>query len=258
MIEFALDLYWCGCIGSVAFLYLARFAPWVVPSAIELALEDLSRFGKFKQRFIPHLNVPKAWFTQFYILATVFDSVLLLFMNLENHQFVCLSLHWIHVSRRLLECIMISRFSPRALMHISHYLVGITFYIAAPLSIVLPLNRNISPVYSIFGISLFFSSLYCHHQSISILANLRSPGDTKYAIPRGRWFDLISCPHFLFEILIYAGLWIFLGCQNRLLFQCVVFTTSNQVLTALQTHEWYKTTFPNYPRNRRAILPWIL
>lgn len=31
----------------------------------------------------------------------------------------------------------------------------------------------------------------------------------------------------------------------------------NLVLAAGPTHQWYKATFPSYPANRRALVPWL-
>lgn len=61
-------------------------------------------------------------------------------------------------------------------------------------------------------------------QSHWILARLRrqlscqgkKEGD--YSIPRGGAFELVSCPHYLGEIVIYGGLMIMLGRHNSLTF----------------------------------------
>ncbi|XP_078435897.1 3-oxo-5-alpha-steroid 4-dehydrogenase family protein isoform X2 [Wolffia australiana] len=56
------------------------------------------------------------------------------------------------------------------------------------------------------GIFLFsigiFGNLY-HH---CLLCNLRREGDKQYKIPHGGLFGLVTCPHYLFEILIFVGI----------------------------------------------------
>ena len=37
-----------------------------------------------------------------------------------------------------------------------------------------------------------------------------------------------------------------------------VFTAANLVPRALANHRWYRETFPDYPRTRRAVIPWLL
>ena len=32
---------------------------------------------------------------------------------------------------------------------------------------------------------------------------------------------------------------------------------ANLALAANRTHEWYKTNFKTYPRNRKALVPWV-
>lgn len=65
-------------------------------------------------------------------------------------------------------------------------------------------------------------------QSHWILASLRrqiSSQEKKhgdYSIPRGGAFELVSCPHYLGEIIVYGGLMIMLGQQNLSIF--IIFT----------------------------------
>jgi hypothetical protein len=36
-----------------------------------------------------------------------------------------------------------------------------------------------------------------------------------------------------------------------------LFTAANLVPRAAQNHRWYRETFPDYPRERRALIPWM-
>ncbi|HCB40998.1 MAG TPA: 3-oxo-5-alpha-steroid 4-dehydrogenase, partial [Gammaproteobacteria bacterium] len=38
----------------------------------------------------------------------------------------------------------------------------------------------------------------------------------------------------------------------------VVFTMANLVPRALANHRWYQETFSDYPKDRRAVIPYIL
>ena len=107
-----------------------------------------------------------------------------------------------------------------------------------------------------------------------------------YRIPRGGGFELVSCPHYLAEIVIYAGLLILLGRANALVWlifawvvscicplccsrldgsNCVVnlymhaaaLQVANLLLAAMPTHRWYLEHFSMYPKHRRALIPYI-
>ena len=79
-----------------------------------------------------------------------------------------------------------------------------------------------------------------------------------HKIPRGDWFELVSCPHYLCEILIYVSLLVILGGYHLLAYAMVAFVLTNQVGCGMTSHQWYQTKFEDYPKSRKAIIPWIL
>ena len=74
--------------------------------------------------------------------------------------------------------------------------------------------------------------------------------------PRGGAFEYLSCPNLLGEIMEWTGLAVLTWCVPALGF--ALWTAANLVPRALWRHRWYRETFPDYPRSRRAILPWVL
>ena len=74
------------------------------------------------------------------------------------------------------------------------------------------------------GVCVFVAGNLLQFQSHWILASLRRrlSGQEKkhgdYSIPRGGAFELVSCPHYLGEIIVYGGLMIMLGQQNLSVF----------------------------------------
>jgi len=113
----------------------------------------------------------------------------------------------------------------------------------------------------LFGIALYYGSFALNLQSDAIIRNLRSRdeierGSKAYRIPRGSLFRYVSSPSYLTEITAFAGFAIAtwsLGATFILLI-----TIANLVPRALQTHRWYREKFPDYPRERRALIPFIL
>lgn len=78
----------------------------------------------------------------------------------------------------------------------------------------------------------------------------------KHLMPTGGYFELLSSPHMFFELVMYVALWGLLY-QNRTFLFVAVFVFCNQIEVAHFTHQWYKTTFPQYPKKRKAFIPYI-
>ncbi|RWW30213.1 hypothetical protein GW17_00005216 [Ensete ventricosum] len=91
-------------------------------------------------------------------------------------------------------------------------------------------------------------------------------GADEYVIPYGDWFRYVSCPHYLAEIVILVLLVLsytlesWLQAEDRILqygfFSCLWYV-SNLTFAAAETHRWYHRKFENYPKTRRAIIPFV-
>ncbi|CAL5378333.1 unnamed protein product [Camellia sinensis] len=79
----------------------------------------------------------------------------------------------------------------------------------------------------------------------------------EYVIPHGDWFDYVSCPHYLAELVIYAGLMVANGGADLTVWLIFGFVVANLVLAAAETHKWYLHKFDSYPRSRFAIVPFV-
>jgi 3-oxo-5-alpha-steroid 4-dehydrogenase 1 len=88
------------------------------------------------------------------------------------------------------------------------------------------------------------------------LIGLRAPGKPDYSIPRGGLFDWISCPNHLGEIIQWTGFAIM--CWNLPALSFAIWTFANLVPRAVSHHKWYRKTFPEYPKDRRAVIPALL
>lgn len=82
---------------------------------------------------------------------------------------------------------------------------------------------------------------------------------THYAVPRGDWFEVVSSPHYLAECVLYAGLALVAGARAfPRLAPMLAAVGANLALAARRTHAWYLETFPEYPKNRWAMVPGLL
>lgn len=106
------------------------------------------------------------------------------------------------------------------------------------------------------GLLLFVGGYAINHQSDHILRNLRKPGETGYKIPRGGLYGLISCPNYFGELVEWCGWALLTFCMPGLFF--ALFTAANLIPRALSHHRDYHRRFPDYPTERRAVLPFVL
>lgn len=108
----------------------------------------------------------------------------------------------------------------------------------------------------IAGFVLFITGFYINYKSDDMLIKLRKPGETGYKIPQGFLFRYISCPNHFGEMLEWFGY--LLMCWNLSSLSFFIWTASNLLPRALHHHKWYKQTFPDYPKERKAVLPFVL
>ncbi|KAJ1862734.1 3-oxo-5a-steroid 4- dehydrogenase [Coemansia sp. RSA 486] len=87
------------------------------------------------------------------------------------------------------------------------------------------------------------------------LRNLRPPGTRVRRIPYGYGFDIVSCPNYLFETLA----WVAIAGMTRS-FAAVFFlivSSGQMYIWAVKKHKQYKREFPDYPKSRKAMIPFI-
>jgi 3-oxo-5-alpha-steroid 4-dehydrogenase 1 len=105
------------------------------------------------------------------------------------------------------------------------------------------------------GVILFLSGFVINVWHDRVLINLRAQGNG-YKIPYGGLFKYVSCPNFFGETLIWSGFALFVFSLPALSF--LIWTIVNLTPRARVHHNWYNVTFNDYPRNRKALIPFIL
>ncbi|XP_065867420.1 polyprenol reductase 2 [Euphorbia lathyris] len=200
----------------------------------------------------------------------------------------------VQVLRRLLENLYVFHYSPSARMHIFGYFTGIFFYIAAPLSLccscapeVFKFGVNevaefivegkhamddiefnwwnfVNPLMKLgwwqwFGAAIFLWGSIHQNLCHNILGSLRENGRKidEYVIPHGDWFEIVSSPHYLAEIIIYGGMVFASRGEDLTIWLLFAFVVANLGLAAAETHRWYVDKFEIYPSKRRVIIPFI-
>jgi steroid 5-alpha reductase family enzyme len=105
----------------------------------------------------------------------------------------------------------------------------------------------------ILGMLVFFTGMAINWHSDHILINLRKPGETGYKIPMGGMFRWVSCPNLLGEVIEWVGFGILTWSLPGLVF--AIWTFANVVPRAISHHRWYREKFPDYPKDRKAVIP---
>jgi len=106
------------------------------------------------------------------------------------------------------------------------------------------------------GIALMVIGLSININSDTILKNLRKPGETGYKVPKGGLYRWVSVPNYFGEIVEWIGLAI-ASCTPAA-WAFVAFSIANLFPRALAHHRWYIENFDNYPKNRKAIVPFVI
>jgi 3-oxo-5-alpha-steroid 4-dehydrogenase 1 len=108
----------------------------------------------------------------------------------------------------------------------------------------------------IFGAAVFICGFVINQYADHVLFTLRRPGETGYKIPRGGVYNWISCPNYFGELLEWTG-WA-IATWSLAGFSFALWTFANLVPRALANHSWYRLQFPEYPRKRKAMIPFLL
>jgi 3-oxo-5-alpha-steroid 4-dehydrogenase 1 len=105
------------------------------------------------------------------------------------------------------------------------------------------------------GSVMFLAGFVMHYRSDATIRSLRKPGSSAYRIPNGGLFRWVSSPHYLGEIVQWCGWALMTWSLAGLAF--ALFTFCNLAPRAIANHRWYRETFPDYPGNRKVLIPGV-
>lgn len=105
------------------------------------------------------------------------------------------------------------------------------------------------------GLALFLGGFVLHVVSDAMIRRLRGEGETGYKIPRGGMFRLVSNPNYLGEIVQWIGF--ALMTRSVAAWAFAFFTFCNVFPRAISNHRWYHERFPDYPAERKIIVPFL-
>ncbi len=108
----------------------------------------------------------------------------------------------------------------------------------------------------IAGVVLFIAGFIINKTADEKLRLMRQNSPHEYIVPRGWLFNYISSPHYFGEIIEWTGWAILTWSVPGLAF--AVFTFANLFPRAVASHSWYRENFTDYPKNRKAVIPFII
>lgn len=113
----------------------------------------------------------------------------------------------------------------------------------------------------IAGVAIYAIGFALNVHSDHVLRGLRTKEELErdekvYRVPQGGGFALVSSPAYLGELLMWTGFSLFTWGLPGVFILAI--TAANLVPRALATHRWYKERFADYPKTRRALLPYLL
>lgn len=173
----------------------------------------------------------------------------------------------VHYVKRLLETLFVHRFS-HGTMPITNLFKNCSYYWLFGLYIGYYVNHPLytapvlGPIQVFGGLAAF---LFAELGNLSIhmaLRNLRPPGtkERRIPVPTGnpftKLFDMVSCPNYTYEVMAWASFTFMTQCLPAGLFTLA--GLYQMTVWALGKHRQYKAEFPNYPRQRKAILPFVI
>ncbi|WP_141732731.1 methyltransferase [Oligoflexus tunisiensis] len=109
----------------------------------------------------------------------------------------------------------------------------------------------------LLGLGLFIFGEFFNFYHHRLLAKLRKGDQEKeYAIPTGGLFHYVTAPHYLMELCAWLG--IVLMSRHLGAYMIFIWTCGYLLGRALRTHAWYQNHFAQYPKDRKALVPFLL
>ncbi|KAK7315257.1 hypothetical protein VNO77_33795 [Canavalia gladiata] len=163
-----------------------------------------------------------------------------------------------HFFKRIFEVLFIHKYSGSMILDsaipisLSYFLSAATMTYAQHLTQGLP-EPPINLLYP--GIVLFVVGIIGNFYHHYLLSKLRGQGEKEYKIPKGGMFEFVICPHYLFEIIGFYG--VSFISQTLYAFSFTIGTTFYLLGRSYATRRWYLSKFEDFPKDVKAIIPFV-
>jgi very-long-chain enoyl-CoA reductase len=196
------------------------------------------------------------------MLILYFSPIVALYFSVRGYLANASLIQWIlfasiglHFTKRALESLFLHKYSGSIGLSAT---ISIAFFYSFASFFIGYLNRN--PLHSIdflFVLGFVFYIVgnlgnFIHHK---ILADLRKDS-LEYVIPKGGLFQYVVCPHYLFEIFTWLGIFLFSRHLGALLVLGMII--AYLCARSLVTLKWYREKFAEFPKHVKAMIPFVL
>lgn len=236
----------------ILYISLASMAFGVGP--IEYFGQTMMQYSKFNSSG----RIP----TRVGMFILYFFPILALSFSAREYIFTAAPIQWIvfaaiflHFFKRVLESLFLHRYSgaihPLTMVLITSFYSTTAFLIGW-------LNQTPIPHADAglwAGMGVYLAGMIGNFYHHKLLADLRK-NSLEYHIPRGGLFEFVICPHYLFEIFIWLG--IALLSRHLAALLILLFVVSYLTARSIRTLNWYHKNFKDFPKDRKAILPFVL
>ncbi|RVW59720.1 Steroid 5-alpha-reductase DET2 [Vitis vinifera] len=164
----------------------------------------------------------------------------------------------IHFFKRVLEILFVHKYSGGMVLD-SGILISLSYTLSTATMIYIQhlVQGSMEPSIDLKypGILLFLVGIYGNFYHHLLLSRLRRKDEKGYKIPRGGLFHLVICPHYLFEIIGFIG--VSFISQTLYASSFTLGTTVYLIGRSYATRKWYLSKFENFPREVKALVPYI-
>lgn len=219
--------------------------------------------------YIKDCKVPKAWFLHMYLFAIANvayclyhqDTSLFITAPKVDMVLVYLALLGLHCCRRAYECVFVFNFG-HSKMHLASYTIGLVHYLFTPWTLMTSQRQLELQALSIMDYSAFICysvGMVSQHYFHRVLASPNKGDNTEtekektskksnkegrvYIFPSGFGFNMVCCPHYTSEILIYVSFCL-MDPKNTAILCLLIWVMSNLAVVSDDTYKWYCTEFP--------------
>ncbi|MCJ1283482.1 3-oxo-5a-steroid 4- dehydrogenase [Xylographa opegraphella] len=180
--------------------------------------------------------------------------------SLQTLSLLLVSLHFL---KREYETIFVHRFSAATMplrnifKNSAHYWIigglNMAYWIYRPNA---PTAKPMNVYFTVLGVLLFFIGEIGNLSSHLTLRDLRSNGGKERGIPRGLWFELVTCPNYMFETMAWVGVFLITRDSATVIF--LVVSVAMMCIWAKKKERNYRKEFGDkYKKKRYTILPGI-
>jgi len=112
----------------------------------------------------------------------------------------------------------------------------------------------------VIGLATYVVAMGFNLHADHVLRTLRTKeevarGERVYRIPRGGLFEHVSNASYFTELVAWSGFALFTWSPGGLFILGI--SLANLVPRAIATHRWYREKFPDYPRERKILVPFV-